>query len=114
VKPDKSLSTSEYQEKLEKYKTKILDLQYALHNRKIPLIIVFEGWDAAGKGGNIKRLTQNLNPRGYSVKPVTAPNDFEKAHHYLWRFIRDLPEPGHIMIFDRSWYGRVLVERVEG
>jgi polyphosphate:AMP phosphotransferase len=110
----KSLSPSEYRENLEKYKEKTLDLQYALYTKKIPLIIVFEGWDAAGKGGNIKRLTQHLNPRGYSVKSIAAPNDFEKAHHYLWRFIRDLPEPGHIMIFDRSWYGRVLVERVEG
>jgi polyphosphate:AMP phosphotransferase len=111
---NKSLSPSEYWEKLGRHKEKILDLQYALYKKKLPLIFIFEGWDAAGKGGNIRRLTQNLNPRGYNVKPIGSPNDFEKAHHYLWRFIRDLPEPGHITLFDRSWYGRVLVERVEG
>ena len=76
--------------------------------------MVYEGWDAAGKGGNIKRLTQELDPRGYQVVPITAPTVEEKAHHYLWRFWRQLPKAGHLTIFDRSWYGRVLVERVEG
>lgn len=90
------------------------DQQYLLFKRKIPLSIVFEGWDAAGKGGTIMRLTRNLNPRGYDVVPVSSPNDIEAAHHYLWRFIRDSPKTGHITIYDRSWYGRVLVERVEG
>jgi polyphosphate:AMP phosphotransferase len=90
------------------------DQQYLLFKRKIPLSIVFEGWDAAGKGGTILRLTRNLNPRGYDVVPVASPNDIEAAHHYLWRFMRDSPKSGHITIFDRSWYGRVLVERVEG
>jgi AMP-polyphosphate phosphotransferase len=77
-------------------------------------IIVCEGWDAAGKGGAIQRLTAECDPRGYRVWPISAPTDEEKAHHYLWRFWRRLPRGGEIAIFDRSWYGRVLVERVEG
>jgi polyphosphate kinase 2 (PPK2 family) len=77
-------------------------------------VILYEGWDAAGKGGNIKRLTQELDPRGYEVIPVGAPDATEKAHHHLWRFWRQLPKAGHLAIFDRTWYGRVLVERVEG
>ena len=77
-------------------------------------MIVYAGWDAAGKGGNIKRLVQGLDPRGYEVIPIAAPNDLEKAHHYLWRFWIKMPKAGHIAIFDRSWYGRVMVERIEG
>jgi polyphosphate kinase 2 (PPK2 family) len=80
----------------------------------VPAIALYEGWDAAGKGGNIKRLTQELDPRGYEVIPIAAPDATEKAHHYLWRFARQIPKAGHLAIFDRSWYGRVLVERVEG
>ncbi|MHC4176403.1 MAG: polyphosphate kinase 2 family protein, partial [Planctomycetota bacterium] len=76
--------------------------------------IVYQGWDAGGKGGNIKRLTRGLDPRGYEVVPVGPPTDEEKARHYLWRFWKNVPKAGHITIFDRSWYGRVLVERVEG
>jgi polyphosphate kinase 2 (PPK2 family) len=75
---------------------------------------VYQGWDAGGKGGNIKRLTRGLDPRGYEVVPVGPPTDEEKARHYLWRFWKNVPKAGHITIFDRSWYGRVLVERVEG
>ncbi|KAF5060363.1 Polyphosphate:AMP phosphotransferase [anaerobic digester metagenome] len=81
---------------------------------KIPTIIVFEGWDAAGKGGAIQRLTAEMNPRGYEVVPVGVPTADEKEHHYLWRFYQKLPPAGHVRIFDRSWYGRVLVERIEG
>ncbi len=77
-------------------------------------IVVFEGWDAAGKGGAIKRLTALMDPRGYKVWPIAAPRDAEARQHYLWRFWQRLPERGEIGIFDRSWYGRVLVERVEG
>jgi polyphosphate kinase 2 (PPK2 family) len=77
-------------------------------------VAVFQGWDAAGKGGAIRRLTDGLDPRGYQVIPVGAPNEVEKAHHYLWRFWRGLPKAGHIAIYDRSWYERVLTERVEG
>jgi polyphosphate kinase 2 (PPK2 family) len=83
-----------------------------LHKRRA--IIVCEGWDAAGKGGAIQRMTAECDPRGYSVWPIAAPSEEEKAHHYLWRFWQRMPKAGEIAIFDRSWYGRVLVERVEG
>jgi polyphosphate kinase 2 (PPK2 family) len=77
-------------------------------------VIVCEGWDAAGKGGAIQRLTAQCDPRAYRVWPIAAPSTEEKAHHYLWRFWTRLPKGGEVAIFDRSWYGRVLVERVEG
>jgi polyphosphate kinase 2 (PPK2 family) len=77
-------------------------------------LIVCEGWDAAGKGGAIQRLTAKWDPRAYQVWPIRAPTDEEKARHFLWRFWRRLPAAGEIAVFDRSWYGRVLVERVEG
>ena len=77
------------------------------------MIIAFEGCDAAGKGGAIRRLTQGLDPRGFEVISVAAPDGIEKKHHYLWRFWRKFPKAGHFAIFDRTWYGRVLVERVE-
>jgi polyphosphate kinase 2 (PPK2 family) len=89
-------------------------LHSVIYNRKIPVIIIYEGWDAAGKGGNIKRVSEALDPRGYVVNPIAAPDREELAHHYLWRFWRRLPKDGHIAIFDRSWYGRVMVERIEG
>ena len=79
----------------------------------VSTIVVFEGWDAAGKGGAIRRITSALDARDYQVIPVAAPTDEERARHYLWRFWRQLPRAGHMTIFDRSWYGRVLVERVE-
>jgi len=75
---------------------------------------VFEGWDAGGKGGAIRRLTRALDARDYRVIPIASPNDDEAAHHYLWRFWRQVRRAGRVTIFDRSWYGRVLVERVEG
>src|SRR3546814_15684807 len=75
---------------------------------------MFEGWDAAGKGGIIRRLTASLDPRFFEVWPISAPNDEEKARHFLWRFWKRLPGNREISVFDRSWYGRVLVERVEG
>ncbi len=78
------------------------------------LVVALEGWDAAGKGGAIRRLVRPLDPRVYDVHPIAAPTAEEKAHHYLWRFWTRLPDPGRIAIFDRTWYGRVLVERVEG
>ncbi|MBN1110449.1 MAG: polyphosphate:AMP phosphotransferase [Methanomassiliicoccales archaeon] len=110
----KSLSQDEYRDKLKKLQCRVGELQCELNINKIPSIVVFEGWDAAGKGGAIQRLTAELNPRGYEVVPVGSPTLEEKAHHYLWRFYLKLPPAGHIRIFDRSWYGRVLVERVEG
>ena len=89
-------------------------LQHQLYRERIPLVIVYEGWDASGKGGSIRRLTRELDPRGYEVVPIGAPTPQELSHHYLRRFWIQLPKAGHIGIFDRSWYGRVLVERVEG
>lgn len=77
-------------------------------------VVMFEGWDAAGKGGIIQRLTTEWDPRHFEVYPIAAPTDEEKAHDFLWRFRTRLPAPGNITVFDRSWYGRVLVERVEG
>ncbi|AUN31329.1 polyphosphate kinase 2 family protein [Niveispirillum cyanobacteriorum] len=103
-----------YQKELEKLQEKILHVQQAYWHGKRRAVIVFEGWDAAGKGGAIRRLTENLDPRGAHVWPITAPTAAEQGRHYLWRFWQRLPEPGTFAIFDRSWYGRVLVERVEG
>ena len=80
----------------------------------MPTVLAFEGWDAAGKGGAIRRVTQALDPRLYRVVGVAAPTDEERAQHYLWRFWRHLPRAGCAALFDRTWYGRVLVERVEG
>jgi polyphosphate:AMP phosphotransferase len=109
-----SYSKEDCQNMLNNLQIEMLEINYVLFKRKIPFIIVYEGWDAAGKGGNITRLARYINPLGYNVVPVAAPNDYEKEHHYLWRFIRHYPKAGHFAIYDRSWYGRVLVERVEG
>jgi polyphosphate kinase 2 (PPK2 family) len=89
-------------------------LAFQVYVTQRPVILLFEGWDAAGKGGAIKRLTEKMDPRGYGVYPIAAPQGDDKTHHYLWRFWHRLPEAGQIAIFDRSWYGRVMVERVEG
>jgi polyphosphate kinase 2 (PPK2 family) len=110
----KSLTPEEAAARLKKAQAELRELEHEIYLRRVPVVIAYEGWDAAGKGGNIRRLTQNLDPRGYEVVPVAAPNDIEKAHHYLWRFWAQMPKAGHITIFDRTWYGRVLVERVEG
>ncbi|MCU0629698.1 MAG: hypothetical protein MUF37_00910 [Methanoregulaceae archaeon] len=110
----KTVAKQDYYEQLPEYQGRVREAQYLLYKRKVPLIIVYEGWDAAGKGGNILRLTASMNPRGYEVVPVSRPNDCEQSHHYLWRFYSHFPKAGHITLFDRSWYGRVLVERVEG
>ncbi|MDR1471710.1 MAG: polyphosphate:AMP phosphotransferase [Synergistaceae bacterium] len=110
----KKLCQAEYDAKLPKLQSRLRDLQYQLYKVRRPMVIAFEGQDASGKGGCIKRLTQKLDPRGYQVSPTAAPNDWERSHHYLWRFWTAFPKAGHIGIYDRSWYGRVLVERVEG
>jgi len=89
-------------------------LQRKAGPRGISTILLFEGWDAAGKGGAIRRVTAALDARSCQVIPIAAPTDEERSHHYLWRFWRHLPRAGRLTIFDRSWYGRVLVERVEG
>jgi len=111
---EQALAVEEYRERLKKKQKRVRELEHEIYMKRIPVVIVYEGWDAAGKGGNIRRLTQNLDPRGYEVVPIAAPNDIELAHHYLWRFWKEIPKAGHITIFDRSWYGRVMVERVEG
>jgi polyphosphate kinase 2 (PPK2 family) len=110
----KSFTREEYEVQLDALQKRVRDLEHEIHIHRIPVIITYEGWDAAGKGGNIKRLTQNLDPRGYEVIPIAAPTGEEKVHHYLWRFWKHIPKAGHITIFDRTWYGRVLVERIEG
>lgn len=110
----KTMTRKVYERRLEAGQERLRELEYEIYRRRVPVVLAFEGWDAAGKGGNIKRLTAKLDPRGYEVVPVAAPNDVEKAHHYLWRFWMEMPKAGHITVFDRSWYGRVLVERVEG
>ncbi len=110
----KKLDREEYERRLDPLQKRLRELGFVCHCRGVSAVVVYEGWDAAGKGGNIKRLTQELDPRGYEVVPIAAPSAIEKSRHYLWRFWRALPRRGHLTIFDRSWYGRVLVERVEG
>ena len=109
-----SMTKEEYEAGLKKYQERLREMENDIYLKRIPVLIVYEGWDAAGKGGNIRRLAQALDPRVYEVVPVGPPNDVEKAHHFLWRFWQKVPKAGHITIFDRSWYGRVMVERVEG
>ncbi len=111
--PEKKFSREECQEALSTLQIEMLELHYLLFKRKIPLMIAYEGWDAAGKGGNITRVTRYMNPLGYYVVPVAAPTEHERQYHYLRRFVKRFPTGGDIAIFDRSWYGRVLVERVE-
>ncbi len=110
------LTVEQYEEQLEPLQAQLQALGHALYERRRSLVVVFEGWDAAGKGGAIKRLIAEVDSRGYEVYPIAAPSGEDKTHHYLWRFWRRLkpPEEKQIQIFDRSWYGRVMVERVEG
>lgn len=111
---DKKLDDDKYDEELLHWQGRLARLARDKAFQKIPLVLVFEGQDAAGKGGAIRRITHALDPRQFRAIPISAPTDEELAHPYLWRFWRRLPRPGRIVIFDRSWYGRVLVERVEG
>lgn len=111
---DRILEEEEYKAELKKLQSELGELHNRLYRKRIPVIITYEGWDAAGKGGNIKRITEALDPRGYEVHPIASPEPHEKARHYLWRFWTRLPKSGHIAIFDRTWYGRVMVERLEG
>lgn len=108
------LTRDAYEKQIDPLQNQLHLLGYQVYLQKRPVVLVFEGWDAAGKGGVIKRLTERLDPRGYVVWPIAAPQGDDKVRHYLYRFWRRLPETGQIAIFDRSWYGRVLVERVEG
>ncbi|WP_296880065.1 phosphate--AMP phosphotransferase, partial [Thomasclavelia sp.] len=109
-----SIKEETYRKELKKCRKKLRKLHNIIYRKKIPVIIAYEGWDAAGKGGNIKRVTSGLDPRGYTVYPIAAPDKSELNRHYLWRFYKRLPKDGHVAIFDRTWYGRVMVERLEG
>ena len=109
-----TLSAKDYDRKLAQLQGKLNRLARAAWEKKVSSVLVFEGWDAAGKGGTIRRLTSAMDARLYRVGPIAAPTDEERAHQYLWRFWRHIPRAGRVTIFDRSWYGRVLVERVEG
>ena len=111
---DMEVTEKEYKEEMESLQGRLRDLHNRLYRKQVPVIIAYEGWDAAGKGGNIKRITEALDPRGFEVHPIASPEPHEKARHYLWRFWTRLPRTGHIAIFDRTWYGRVMVERLEG
>ncbi|MCL1878967.1 MAG: polyphosphate:AMP phosphotransferase [Defluviitaleaceae bacterium] len=113
VSPDETISHKEYIEQLEYYQQRVRALTNKMYAKRRAAAIVYEGWDAAGKGGNIKRLTSEMDPRGYAVVPVGVPHSYELARQFLWRFMVKVPKDGHLTIFDRSWYGRVLVERVE-
>ena len=110
----KRLERDDYREKLRREQRRLSRLSVKAREAGLSSVLVFEGWDAGGKGGIIRRLTQAMAARDYAVHPTAAPTEEERAHHYLWRFWRKLPGAGRMAIFDRSWYGRVLVERVEG
>jgi polyphosphate:AMP phosphotransferase len=110
----KSLSEGRYQKLLPNLQSRLNALARHKRFEKLGVVVVFEGSDAAGKGGTIRRVTRALDARVYQVVPIAAPTEEERAHPYLWRFWRHVPRKGHIELFDRSWYGRVLVERVEG
>ena len=110
----KVIEEEEYQKELKELQKRLRELHNRVYRKRVPVIITYEGWDAAGKGGNIKRITGALDPRGFEVHPIASPEPHEKARHYLWRFWTRLPKDGHIAIFDRTWYGRVMVERLEG
>ncbi len=108
------LDRERYQEELAALQTRLVEIQQAYLFSGDSAVLVFEGWDAAGKGGCIRRMSAVLDPRGFKVWPIAAPRDYFAERHYLARFFEKLPPRGAIACFDRSWYGRVLVERVEG
>lgn len=111
---DKFIEEAEYKSQLKQLQGRLGELHNRIYRKRVPVIIAYEGWDAAGKGGNIKRITEALDPRGFEVFPIASPEPHEKARHYLWRFWTRLPKDGHVAVFDRTWYGRVMVERLEG
>jgi polyphosphate kinase 2 (PPK2 family) len=108
-----TLDKETYNKEIIKYQVALFKLAFQVYSQQRPVILLFEGWDAAGKGGAIRRVTERIDPRGYVVYSIAAPKGDEATHHYLWRFWTRLPETGQIAIFDRSWYGRVMVERIE-
>ena len=107
-------SIEEYKALLKFEQQRFYDLEMEMFQKRVPLMLMYEGWDAAGKGGNIKRVAQAIDARAYTVFPSPAPSRSELMHPHLWRYWTKLPKAGHVGIYDRSWYGRVLVERVEG
>ena len=109
-----TISDEEYKKQLKKLQKRLDELHNVIYRKKIPVILCYEGWDAAGKGGNIRRVAYPLDPRGFDVQPIASPLPPELNRQYLWRFWTRLPRTGHICIFDRTWYGRVMVERLEG
>ena len=109
-----AISDEEYKSELKKLQKRLSELHNVIYRKKIPVILCYEGWDAAGKGGNIRRVAYPLDPRGCDVHPIASPLPHELNRQYLWRFWTRLPRTGHIAIFDRTWYGRVMVERLEG
>jgi polyphosphate kinase 2 (PPK2 family) len=110
----RKLPKGEYKARLPYLRDRLYDLQKACWDAGIPSVILFEGWDAAGKGTSVKALTRRLEPRGFKLYPIQAPRTYETHMPWLWRFWLKLPNYGEMAIFDRSWYGRVLVERMEG
>ena len=109
-----TIEEAEYRKQLKDCQKRLSELHNELYRRRIPMILAYEGWDAAGKGGNIKRVAAARDARGYEVIPIAAPTTLEKNHPHLWRFWNALPKDGHVAIFDRTWYGRVMVEHIEG
>jgi len=110
----KRLSRKDFKARMPALRARLFELQKRCWETGIPSVVVFEGWDAAGKGTSISALTRQLEPRGFQLHPIQAPRTYEKHMPWLWRFWIKLPNYGQMAIFDRSWYGRVLVERVEG
>ena len=108
------IEDEEYKKELDKLQARLKQLHNIIYRKKIPVILCYEGWDAAGKGGNIRRVARPLDPRGVDVIPIASPLPHELNRQYLWRFWTKLPRSGHFCIFDRTWYGRVMVERLEG
>ena len=109
-----SLDKKDYKEKMKELDVELLTQQLKVRDKKKRVAILVEGWDAAGKGGAIKRITKPMDPRGYKVHMISKPTEYELARNYMWRFWIHMPTNGEISIFDRTWYGRVLVERIEG
>ncbi|MCY3955983.1 MAG: hypothetical protein OXF47_08325 [Nitrospira sp.] len=110
----KHVGRKTYETKLAKLQVRLKELSLAYQSQRRRGVIVLEGWDAAGKGGLIRRIHWPLDPRGLKVWPISAPTQDELDHHYLYRFWTRMPRSGLLVVFDRSWYGRVLVERIEG
>jgi polyphosphate kinase 2 (PPK2 family) len=109
-----TVAFGDYERRLQRMQSTMQSIQQAYLGTRERAVVVLEGWDTAGKGGIVRRLGWAMDPRSFTVYPIAAPLPHEKGKHYLQRFWEKLPDPGQIVVFDRSWYGRVLVERVEG